>query len=198
MLRYQRNHIAGCKSGDSCKRCPYWIEGRHEGRRWHQSLKTTDAKTAAQLVQRAILIGNIDAPEQADPGITITDAITKFYAEQHSRGASPATIKLFRKFLDGAPNRKKLDPSKFSPTLLEFADRYRIAYLSECSTDLISRFRQTWKVNKFTSEEQTQRLKSFFAFAKSQNWITDNPAKPLKPPVGSGSDIPVIPSPVSR
>ena len=92
MLRYQRYHQVGCRAGNSCKKCPYWIEGRHEGRRWHQSLKTTDAKTAAQLVQRAILTGNIDVPAQPDSGITITDAITKFYAEQHSRDSGRTTI----------------------------------------------------------------------------------------------------------
>jgi hypothetical protein len=155
MLRYQRNHIAGCKSGDSCKQCPYWIEGRHEGEPWHQSLKTTDAKTAAQLVQRAILTGKIDLDSE-EQGITIADAITKFYAEQRSRGTAVSTIKSFRKFLDGAPNRKNFDLSKFSPTILEFANRDGIVYLSECSTDFLDRFRQSWKVNKFTNDKQTQ------------------------------------------
>ena len=194
MLRYQRNHVSGCMSGNSCKRCPYWIEGRHEGRRWHQSLKTTDAKTAAQLVQRAILTGNIDAPAQPDGGITITDAITKFYAEQHSRGASLATIKSCRKFLDGAPNKRKiLDVAKFSPTLVEFASGYGIVHLADCSSEFLHRFRQAWKVNRFTSEKQTQRLKSFFTFAVTQGWIETNPASGLRPPVGGDSDVPVIP-----
>ncbi|HEX4594747.1 MAG TPA: hypothetical protein VH157_10755, partial [Bryobacteraceae bacterium] len=144
MLRYQRKHIAGCRSGDSCKKCPYWIEGRHEGKRWHQSLKTTDARTAAQVVQRAILTGKIEPePEQPkDSGITISDAIKKFYADQRSRGAASASIKSFRKFLDGSPNRKKnLDPTKFSPTLVEFAAKAGIVYLSECSTEFLDSFR---------------------------------------------------------
>src|SRR5579872_1002258 len=87
MLRYQRNHIAGCKSGDSCRKCSYWIEGRHLGKRWHQSLKTTDAKTAAALVQRLILTGKLES-EPEENGITIGDAVTKFFAEQESRGAA--------------------------------------------------------------------------------------------------------------
>lgn len=195
MLRYERKHLTNCTSGAKCKRCPYWIEGRHEGRRWHQSLKTTDSRTAAELVQRAILTGKIVLPDDVAPttGITITDAITKFYAEQSARGASPATIKSFRKFLDGAPNRCHIgDLSKFSPTLLEFAARHGIVHLSECSTDFISRFRQSWKVNKFTSEKQTQRLKSFFTFAVDRKWISENPATPLRPPIGD-NDVPVIP-----
>src|SRR5215472_14839084 len=102
MLRYQRNHIAGCTSGDSCRKCPYWIEGRHQGKRWHQSLRTTDARTAAQLVQRVILTGKLelDAEPEQDRGITIADAITEYFAELESRRAARATIRSFRKFLN--------------------------------------------------------------------------------------------------
>jgi hypothetical protein len=99
MLRYERNHIAGCRSGDSCRKCPYWIEGRQHGKRWHQYLKTTDAKTAAQLVQRVILTGKLDIAIADGQGITLADAITKFFAELTSRGAAGSTIKFFRKFL---------------------------------------------------------------------------------------------------
>jgi hypothetical protein len=81
------NHIAGCKSGDSCKKCPYWIEGRHQGRRWHQSLKTTDAKTAAQLIQRVILTGKLEIAAEAGQRITLAGAITKFFTEITSRGS---------------------------------------------------------------------------------------------------------------
>jgi site-specific recombinase XerD len=83
--------------------------------------------------------------------------------------------------------------AKFSPTLLEFAAKEGIEYLRECSTDLIGRFRQAWKVNKFTNEKQTERMKSFFEFAVSRKWINDNPAVPLQPPIGTDCDMPVIP-----
>lgn len=193
MLRYRRNHIAGCKSGDSCKKCPYWIEGRHHGKRWHQSLKTTDAKTAAQFVQRVILTGKLEL-EPENQGITIAEAITKFFAEQEGRGAAVSSIKSFRKFLNGAPNRHKCkDPSKFSPTLLEFAASKGIEYLRDCSSDFVASFRQAWKVNKFTNEKQTERMKTFFEYAVSMNYIVENPATPLKPPVGTDKDVPVIP-----
>lgn len=136
-------------------------------------------------MQRAILTGKIDLDEEEpeDRGITIADAIETFYAEQRGRGAATATasIKSFRKFLDGAPNRKNLDLSKFSPTILEFADREGIVYLTECSTPFLDRFRQSWKVNKFTNDKQTQRLKTFFEFAVSRKRIKENPAKPLEP-----------------
>jgi hypothetical protein len=134
MLRYQRNHVAGCKSGDSCRKCPYWIEGRHQGKRWHQSLRTADAKTAAALVQRAILTGKIELEPEAQR-MPIAEAIKEFFAEHESRGAAEGTIKSFRKFLGGAPNRNKIDLSKVSPTLPEFAANNGVLYLSDCSGD---------------------------------------------------------------
>jgi site-specific recombinase XerD len=191
LLRYTRTHIDGCKSGDSCRKCPYWIEGRHQGKRWHQSLRTADSKTAAQLVQRAILTGKLEL-EREEQGITLTDAVTKFFDELTGRGAALSTIKSFRKFLTGAPNRGKLDLTKLSPTLIEFAEGQGITYLVECSTDFLSSFRQAWKVSKVTNAKQTERLKQFFNFAVSRKWIEDNPASPLKPPVGVDS-VPVIP-----
>jgi len=172
---------------------PILDRGRHSGKRWHQSLRTTDAKTAAQLVQRVILTGVLDL-EPADKGVTIADAVTQFFAEQEGRGAALSTIKSFRKFLTGAPNRAKCkDPERFSPTLLSFAADVGIEYLSGCDADFVARFRQAWKVGKHTSEKQTERLRSFFAFAVARKWIEENPAATLKPPIGTDKDIPVIP-----
>jgi site-specific recombinase XerD len=193
MLRYTRTHIDGCTSGDSCRKCPYWIEGRHNGKRWHRSLKTADAKTAAQLVQRVILTGTLDLEPEA-VGITVADAVTQFLAEQESRGAAVSTIKSFRKFLTGAPGRAKCkNPDRFSPTLVSFAGDVGVEFLSDCDPDLIARFRQSWKVGKRTSEKQTERLRSFFSFAVARKWIAENPAAALKPPVGSDKEIPAIP-----
>lgn len=192
MLRYQRNHVAGCKSGDSCRKCPYWIEGRHQGKRWHQSLRTADAKTAAALVQRAILTGKIQLEPEAQ-GMTIAEAIKEFLAEHESRGAAEGTIKSFRKFLGGAPNRNKIDLSKVSPTLPEFAANNGALYLSDCSADFIAKFRQSWKVNRTAGAKQTERLKSFFQFAVERRWLGEDPTESLKPPVRSDDDVPVIP-----
>lgn len=195
MLRYQRNHVASCKSGDSCKKCPFWIEGRHQGKRWHQSLKTTDSRTAAQLVQRVILTGKLETePEKAqDNGITLADAISKFYDELSGRGAKEGTIRPFRKFLGGSPNRHRLNLAKVTPTLPEFATRHGVLFLNECDVDFIREYRQTWKLKAATAGKQLERLKSFFNFCVAQKWIAENPAASLKSPIGSDDDVPVIP-----
>jgi site-specific recombinase XerD len=60
-----------------------------------------------------------------------------------------------------------------------------VSYLSEYDTDLLS-----WKLNATSSAKQTERLKSFFKFCVDQKWIEDNPASPLKPPIGNDDNVP--------
>src|SRR5262245_2358162 len=104
MLRHVRNHVRDCDSygadrdcpSKSKNKCPFWVEGRHAGKRWHKSLRTSDEKTAIRLVNRIIETGRVEfAPPQA-ACITIPDAIERFLAEQASRGAAESTLKSFR------------------------------------------------------------------------------------------------------
>jgi len=70
----------------------------------------------------------------------------------------------FAKFLGGPPNRHKLDLSKVTPTIVEFAGRSGVVFLNEVTTDLLDEDRQSWKLKPTTYDKQTERLKSFFKF----------------------------------
>jgi site-specific recombinase XerD len=203
MLRHRRRHVQDCDSfgkdrdcpSKSKKKCPFWVEGRHGGTRWHQSLHTTDEKTAIRLVNRIIETGRLefDAPQGA--GITVREAVDGFLAEQAGRGMAESTLKSFRKFLIGSPNRAKCkNPEKFSPTLLEFATDQAIEPLAAFAAepDLMAKFRQRWRVSQITNLKQTERLKSFFKFAVDMKWIAENPARNLRPPVDN-DEPPVVP-----
>jgi site-specific recombinase XerD len=203
MLRHVRRHVQDCNSfgkdrdcpSKSKKKCPFWVEGRHGRTRWHQSLRTTDEKTAIRLVNRIIETGRLGFDEPRAAGVTILQAIEGFLAEQTSRGMADSTLKSFRKFLIGSPNRANCRNSEeFSPTLMEFAIDQAIetlpAFVAE--PDLVAKFRQRWQVSQTTSLKQTERLKSFFKFAVDMKWITENPAKTLRPPVDN-DEPPVVP-----
>jgi site-specific recombinase XerD len=203
MLRHVRRHVQDCNSfgkdrdcpSKSKKKCPFWVEGRHDRTRWHQSLRTTDEKTAIRLVNRIIETGRLEFDEPRAAGVTVLQAIEGFLAEQTSRGMADSTLKSFRKFLLGSPNRANCrNPEKFSPTLMEFAIDQAIetlpAFVAE--PDLVAKFRQRWQVSQTTSLKQTERLKSFFKFAVDMKWITENPARTLRPPVDN-DEPPVIP-----
>ena len=203
MFRHVRRHVQDCNSfgkdrdcpSKSKKKCPFWVEGRHGRTRWHQSLRTTDEKTAIRLVNRIIETGHLEFDEPRTSGVTVLQAIEGFLAEQTSRGMADSTLKSFRKFLMGSPNRANCrNPEKFSPTLMEFAIDEAIetlpAFVAE--PDLVAKFRQRWRVSQKTSLKQTERLKSFFKFAVDMKWITENPARSLRPPVDN-DEPPVIP-----
>jgi site-specific recombinase XerD len=203
MLRHVRRHVQDCDSfgkdrdcpSKSKKKCPFWVEGRHVGTRWHQSLRTNDERTAIRLVNRIVETGRLEFEEAIAPGITVREAIEGFLAEQTSRGMADSTLKSFRKFLIGSPNRAKCrNPEEFSPTLMEFATDQTIETLPAFVTepDLVAKFRQRWRVSQKTSLKQTERLKSFFKFAVDMKWITENPARNLRPPVDN-DEPPVVP-----
>jgi site-specific recombinase XerD len=203
MLRHVRRHGQDCDSfgkdrdcpSRSKKKCPFWVEGRHAGTRWHQSLRTNDERTAIRLVNRIIETGRLEFDEPRAAGVTVLQAIEAFLAEQTSRGMADSTLKSFRKFLIGSPNRANCrNPEEFSPTLMEFATDQAIETLTAfvAEPDLVAKFRQRWRVSQTTSLKQTERLKSFFKFAVDMKWITENPARTLRPPVDN-DEPPVVP-----
>jgi hypothetical protein len=63
--------------------------------------------TAIRLVNRIIETGLLEFDEPRVAGVTVRDAIEGFLAEQASRGMADSTLKSFRKFLIGSPNRAK-------------------------------------------------------------------------------------------
>src|SRR4051812_15077580 len=109
MLRHVRRHVQECDShskdrdcpSKSKKKCPFWVEGRHAGTRWHQSLRTNDEKTAVRLVNRIIETGRLEFEEPVAAGVTVRAAVEGFLAEQAGRGMADSTMKSFRKMLIG-------------------------------------------------------------------------------------------------
>src|SRR5260370_13380773 len=122
MLRHVRKHVRDCNSfgkdrdcpSKSKKKCPFWVEGRHAGTRWHQSLRTNDEKTAVRLVNRIIETGRLEFEEPIAAGITVREAIEGFLAEQARRGMANSTLKTFGKILIGSPKpANRRNPDKF-------------------------------------------------------------------------------------
>lgn len=163
MLRFERNHVAECRSGARCKKCPFWIEGRHEGKRWHQSLRTTSAKTAAQLVQRVILTGKLDLTGD-DSKVTVADAV-KAYRE-------------FKKKRSGDTKRKiKLVTDR----LRTFLEARGLGNIADVKLPDLSAFRETWTGAATTQRRDQEILKSFFWFCSHSDFITKNPVIHLDP-----------------
>jgi integrase len=96
--------------------------------------------------------------------ITVAQTQERFIADQESRGLSVETI------------------AKSRLLLTELADYFGSKNLSNITSDDLSRFRETWKVQPSTARKKLERLRSFFKFCVGRKWISDNPASALRPP----------------
>jgi integrase len=170
MLRFERKHVAGCTSGAKCKRCPYWIEGRHGGRRWHQSLHTTDSRTAAQLVQRIILAGELtdDTPTPtttpAPAVVTVAQAIAAYRQFKQRRSADTVRkIKLL------------------THRLATFLESRGVGDISAVTLPDLVGFRASWRGAPSTQRRDQEILKSFFWFCYHSGFIVRNPVVHLDP-----------------
>jgi integrase len=194
MLTPIRRHLKACsqygKSGTDCParskvKCPYVIH-RYENRiRRETALGTNDWDTAVKIVHQMVLSGDQEpgkAPKK------IIEAIDAFFVEEKARGIRDATLKSFHKFLDGNPKRNP--NGQYSPLLTEFAAANKLVYLQDFTSDLVTKFRQGWKVNGHAMTVQSERLKKFFRYAHKMQWTPTNPADALQAP--NTDEVPVV------
>jgi integrase len=91
-----------------------------------------------------------------------------------------STLKSFRKFLCGNPERKP--NANYSLTLIEFARANGLVYLEDFKPEHVTMFRSSWKVHGHAMQVQSERLKQYFNHCEDTGYITTNPAKKLPPP----------------
>ncbi len=155
MLNLYRRHRAGCKS--SARRakcsCPIWVQGILRGESIRKSLDLTNWEAASELVRDWEIEGHKDIP-------SVSGAMERFISDMEARGLSPDTIAKFR--LLGA----------------ELPD----CRIDSLTADYIAKIREKWELKASTAAKKLERLKSFFRFCENRKWLTDNPAKGLRPP----------------
>jgi hypothetical protein len=147
--------------------------------RKEKSLKTNDEKTAWDLINQMLTSGQ---STPAEPPKTVQQSIDGFLDLEAKRGIGEATLKSFRKFLCGNPQRNP--NGDYSKTLLEFAAEQKPAfqYLKDFTPESVAGFEGSWKVNGRALQVQHERLKQFFKSCCDWKWIPENPAAKLKAP----------------
>jgi integrase/recombinase XerD len=171
MLSIYRRHKRSCphrNEGRSYRRCqcPIWVDGFLGKQDLRQSLRLRDW-TKAQEIIRTWEAQNEITPETAGP-ITIRGAWEKFGTDAAARGLKPATLVKYRQL-----NR----------AMLAFAEEQGLRYLREFDVEITRAFRASWTtLHNLTACKRLEYLRAFFRFAQESNWITENPAKKLKPP----------------
>jgi site-specific recombinase XerD len=66
------------------------------------------------------------------------------------------------------------------------ADSLGFRYLSQFTVEGLTKFRATWKDGLRSGAKKLERVRAVFRFAQEREWIPQNPASRLKPPIGCG------------
>lgn len=109
-----------------------------------------------------------EAKSVADPlPITIKDACELFVRDAQARNLREKTIYKYRLVFG---------------QLEKFGRERGLRFLKEIDAPTLRNFRATWKDGNLAALKKLERLRTFFRFAVSSKWITENPAADLKSP----------------
>jgi len=109
----------------------------------------------------------MEAEGKSGGRVALSTAWDSFLADLEAQGVTPGTVKKYKLL------RKRLEA---------YADRQRIVYVADCSLDLLTNFRVTWKYGPRTAAKHIERLRAFFRFCTDRLWIESNPAVSLRAP----------------
>jgi hypothetical protein len=128
-----------------------------------RSLQTTDAKTAAELLQRIILTGKLELTAD-DTKVSITNAIKAYQEFKQKRS-------------DDTKRKIKL----LTHRLQTFLEGRGLVNIAGVKLPDLSAFRDTWSGAATTQRRDQEILKSFFWFCYHSDFLTKNPVIHLDP-----------------
>lgn len=166
MLKLWRRHVAACPHRAKGRRfracpCPLQATGTLRGVKVRKSLDMTSWDAAQAVLRDWEAIGAVTGE-----AVTIEEAVERFLADGAARELKEATLQKLRLFL----HRQ----------LMPFCAERGIRFVGQCTVDVLRAFRETWDCAPVTKVKRLERMRTFFAFAKSSKWILDNPAKDVK------------------
>lgn len=131
-----------------------------------KSLDLTSWEAASDLITKWNASGEIGVVKPECP--TIADAISKFLDDCVARKLSSATISKHKNLLE-----KRLIP---------WVNSEGLRLLKQLDVERLRRFRGTWADAPLTAYKNLERLRGFFYFCVTAEWLRTNPARALKPP----------------
>jgi site-specific recombinase XerD len=166
VLQIYRRHRHPCRYTSrrfrNCK-CPIWVQGSLGGEYVRRSLDLRAWEAATDLVRGWESSGTVGQRRVQAP--TIAEAVEKFLADAKARNLRPATLKKYRRLLEGE--------------FLTFCQSRNAAALSRLTVDF---FRDSLDHSPVTRLKKLEYLRAFLTFCQASEWITRNPAKAVKLP----------------
>jgi integrase len=166
--------------------CPIQFEGKVKGagflRKSTEKTSWDEAKFVAAAWQTAadpppVTLSESSAVPAAtslasekDEPVSIDRATAEFLADIEARQMDESTRRKYRTMLK---------------QLRAYADEFGFRYLNQFTVDELTKFRATWKDGLRSGAKKLERVRAVFRFAQEREWIPQNPASKLKPPIGS-------------
>jgi integrase/recombinase XerD len=166
-LRIYRGHGKACphrnagRKQDRC-RCPWWIDGVIDGRRYNKSLRTQNRNVAEEKLRQ------LEIGEALDPQ------------------ACPSLAEACESFLLDAQARELREPTLYKYRLLfkrlkSFSEQSGLHYVKDFGVKDLRRFRESWTYSAISANKKLEELRAFFQFCFESGWIAKNWARKLKP-----------------
>jgi integrase len=144
------------------------MDGTDEyGERITRSLRTHNKQVAQNKIREIEARGYVyEDPSQEAVPVEIVEACEKYLADAVSRGLREATLYKFR-LLFGR--------------LQSFAQERGLRFPRDFTVDQLRQFRAAWPHRGSSANKRLEELRAFFRFCYDSGWISENPARKLKP-----------------
>ena len=172
VLHIYRGHQKSCphrSKGRSYRHCGcvVWVDGSIDGDRYCKSLGTRNWQVAADLVREIEVTGAIAQEAPAPEPVTVSGACENYMNDAKARGLREPTlykfVLLFRR-------------------LRAFAAERGLQFIKELDLETVREFRVSLPHRNTSARKRLEELRAFFEFCRQSSWISDNPARKLKPP----------------
>jgi integrase len=170
MLRLIRRHLKSCPHTSSKYRrcsCPIHVYGTLAGEKVRRALDLTSWEAASDLVRGWDASGQVGVVKPEVP--TVKEAVSKFLHDlEHGQKRTAATLSKHKNLLE--------------KRLLPWCERKGCRLLKQLDVVEVREFRSEWSDSAITAQKNLERLRAFFWFCHSSNWIKVNPAVAVKAP----------------
>jgi len=140
-----------------------------------KGLDVRDWEKAQQIIREWESRGQMEPvePESETRAITLERVCADFLAEVKSRELQESTLRKYRQLIG---------------QIRKFSAAEGLLFISQWDalaggTEVVRRFRLSWRDKGLTVVKKLERLKAFFRFAQDNKWIAENPATKLKKPI---------------
>jgi integrase len=194
-VRVFARHKNGCefnRPGDRECQCPKYLlvyEADHKKNR----MESAHTASWIEAERQAKDLRNSWDPEQIElrqlrtkkelEQISLVDAISAYLVDKESVLGDGGTVELNRVFwgdIDPATKAVRREGKLFA-WIATLPLAQRPVYVQDITSQHLSNWRAAWKWNDLTKKNRWHMVRGFFNFCESRGWITDNPARKMKP-----------------